>query len=89
MPRVKIEVESGDWGNAFSGNIQRLLEDVTNQLSRHFTDLPEIRIRVQSRPNKPGPRTLYRDAPDEDIVIWLTTRDRFWSQFSYQFSHEL
>ena len=34
------------------------------------------------------PRIPYRASPDEPFVIQLTTRDRYWAQYSFQFAHE-
>ena len=35
------------------------------------------------------PRTHYRPSSSDPIFIQLTARDTYWSQFAYQFSHEL
>jgi hypothetical protein len=85
---MNIQIDHGDWGEARREDIQRLLEDVSCQLSRHFSDPPRGGIQVQCRPNEPNPRILYRSSPDQDYVIWLTVQNRDWNKFSYQFSHE-
>ena len=86
---MQIQIEQDDWGEAQIPDIQRLLEDVSGQLLRYFAHPPSGRIRVQCRPNEACPRVLYRASPKDDYVMWLTTRNRLWSQFAYQFAHEL
>ncbi len=86
---MQILVEPSDWGEAQVPEIQRLLDDVSWQLLHHFSDPPAGRIRVQCRSQEGCPRVLYRAAPGDDHVVWLTARHRFWCQLAYQFAHEL
>lgn len=86
---MNICIETGDWGECRIEDIRKLLEDVANQFTQHFSGLPNQAIRVQCRPNEVAPRILYRVSQTDDYVVWLTTRDRFWSQYAYQFAHEL
>lgn len=86
--RMDIQIENGDWGEARTQDIQRLLEDASRHLIRHLDKCPQGRIQVQCRPNEATPRILYRSSPDEDYVIWLTAQNRLWSKYAYQFAHE-
>jgi len=83
-----IRVEPSGWGDCQVKDVQRLLDNVADQLVQHMTELPRGVIHVQCRSIETNPRILYRESPRDDIVIWLTAKDRKWSQYSYQFAHE-
>ena len=85
---MEIHIDGDDWGETRVVDIQRLLDDVAGQLLRHLSDEPKGRIRVQCRPEANVPHVLYRNSADDDYVVWLTARNRFWAQFAYQFAHE-
>jgi hypothetical protein len=83
---MDIEVEPSGW-EAEAAEIEFLLNDVAEQLLRHFAAPPAGRIRVRYRPNQP-PMTAIRPSGTGDYIIFLNTGDRLWSQFAYQFAHE-
>jgi len=85
--KMQIKIDQGDWGNTQIEDIKKLLENVAGQFLRYFAKQPNERIRIQCHPNE-DPRILFRISPNDEYVIWLNTRDRLWSQFSYQFAHE-
>ena len=72
---MNIFVERGDWGGAQINDIQKLLGDVANQFTKHFSDLPNQVIRVQY--NAEGPRINYRNLATDDYIVLLSARDQF------------
>lgn len=86
---MNICVEAGDWGDAQLNDIQKLLEDVSDQFLRHFRNIPNSTIRVQCCPNRWAPCILYRNSLNDDFVILLTSQNRSWAKYTYQFAHEL
>src|SRR5208283_4267197 len=81
-----IQVEKNDWGEAAVEDIQSLLENVRDQLLRHFSDPPSGRVIVHYTPDTPV--NELRKSPQDDHSIWLCVKNRLWAQFSYQFAHE-
>ena len=87
---MNIAVTGSDWGCAHPSNIETLLTNVACHFTRVFRDPPVGRIVV--RPTlrlDDHPITLFRSSSEEPFTILLSARDRRWSQFAYQFSHEL
>ena len=87
---MRIEVEQQGWGEAIPANITALLADVASHLNRLLADpvMDQVKV-VPVTGHAAVPITLYRQSPSEPITIQLTAQDRKWSQFAYQFSHEL
>jgi len=86
---MQIYVPPANWGDALLENIEVLLKDTASHLNRLFRTPFDGTICVRpSPPDEKFPRVLYRRSPDAPFVIWLTARNRQWSQFAYQFSHE-
>ena len=86
---MELSVEPGGWGVAFPNDIEVLLADVASHLKRLLVEPVAERITVVPVSGADAvPMTLYRRSGDEPITIQLTARDRKWSQFAYQFSHE-
>ena len=86
---MQLSVLPNDWGDAQLCDIKVLLEDTASHLNQ-LLRIPfagEIHVKA-APPNDATPRALYRYSPHEPFVIQLNTRDRLWSQFAYQFSHE-
>ena len=85
---MKIVVPQADWGVAQQSNIERLLSDVASHITRWlrvtFTDT----VCVIPGPDTSVPMTYYRGNREQPFVVQLTARDRKWSKFAYQFSHE-
>lgn len=86
---MKIDVEQSDWGEAMHSDIEALLADVASHVNRLLTKPVSDHILVVpvSGPDA-VPMTLYRNSTVVPITVQLTARDRKWSQFAYQFSHE-
>lgn len=87
---MQLCVLQGDWGDACTTDIEALLKDTASHLNRLLRTPFEGTIHVESTPPNQDcdPQTLYRTSLGNPFVIQLTARDRQWSQFSYQFSHE-
>lgn len=87
---MRIEVERQGWGEAIPQDVAVLLADVASHLNQLLVEpvLDHIKVVPVSGPDM-VPKTLYRYSAYGPITIQLTARDRKWSQFAYQFSHEL
>ena len=87
---MNIAVIGSDWGSAHPSNIEALLTNVACHLTRVFREPPAGRIVVRATPRtNDDPITLFRSSLEEPFTILLPARGRRWSQFAYQFSHEL
>jgi hypothetical protein len=85
---MHIEVEQDDWGEVYIGNIQRVLEDVAEQLTRGFPSPPDAEIRVRHRPTGVSPIILLRSSRSDPYRIELTPRGQYWFPYIYEFAHE-
>ncbi|HRF63605.1 MAG TPA: hypothetical protein PK708_12070 [Candidatus Competibacter sp.] len=83
-----IHIRQTGWGEAMPADIHRLLTDVSGQLLRHVQVAPQGTINIEPG-NTDYPEVKYRNAPSDPYVVFLSARNRFWSQYSYQFAHEL
>ena len=87
---MNITVLECDWGGARPSNIESLLKDAARHLVGAFREPPTGSIVVGATPHVDDlPITLFRSSPEEPFTILLPARGRHWSQFAYQFSHEL
>jgi hypothetical protein len=82
-----IKIASDDWGDGRPSDIRALLRSVAEQFEPHFRGLPWPDILVFH--NKELPITLTQRDADGRVQIGLSTRNRRWAQYSFQFSHEL
>ena len=86
---LQIIVQPADWGDASLTDIQVLLTDVATHIHRYLREPVSGLIIVKPTPNEDHvPRTLFRSSADQPFLVQLAARDRRWSKFSYQFSHE-
>ena len=87
---MNLTVAPYGWGTALSIDVQLLLEDTASHLNRLMRDQVGGTVIVVPAPcDGFSPRTHYRPSPNDPFFIQLTTRDKKWAQFAYQFSHEL
>lgn len=84
-PELGLTVLNGDWGRTSLSAILGVLESVFKELSTVTGTLPDDRIEV-SRWTRDHPMTVQSRRP---YKIYLTASDTYWSQYVYQFSHEL
>lgn len=84
---VTIHVEGDGWGNAGHDEIEAVLYAVADQLVTHpaaVFDQPIVVTHAQG-----SPVTLYQRGPRGEYLVRLSSRDRRWAQYAYQFGHEL
>ena len=85
---INIDVAPGNWGNADVRDIKRVLESAAGELLAHAgTSGADLNIRVI--PRSGSPKVLYERGAEGQYIIQLTARDERWSQYVFQFSHEL
>jgi hypothetical protein len=85
--RLAIRVVEGDWGRASPKDIEAVLYSAAAELWAHVADRKPLAIVVV--PVAGHPRALYEKTRSGEYVVGLSARDRRWSQFAYQFAHEL
>ena len=87
---LQIVVARGDWGGAQPDDIETLLKNVASHLTRLIREpLTGIIAVAPTRSTDDDPITLYRSSPETPYQILLQAREKYWSKFSFQFSHEL
>ena len=79
-----LTVENGNWGATSLRAIHAVLTSVAGVLVDGFGRAPDAPIYVA--PWSLDPQVFYDHRP---YRIRLSARDRYWSQYVYQFSHEL
>ena len=79
-----IIVRNGKWGAASLADIRTVLDSVCDVLYEAFQKRPDDAIRVGQSVN--GPEVFNSQRPYE---MRLCATDTYWSQFVYQFAHEL
>ncbi len=86
VAEVKIEIQP-DGFNAGKADIHAVCKSAASHLLKHMKDLPPMTVRVSH--GKDSPISLYKPAEDGAIRVKLTSRQRFWAQYAYQFAHEM
>lgn len=84
-PELGLTVLDGDWGATSLSAILGVLESAFKELSAVTGQLPDDRIEV-CRWSRDHPLVVQDRRP---YRIYLTASDTYWSQYVYQFSHEL
>ena len=79
-----VTVENGNWGATSLRSIHAVLASAAGVLTDAFGRAPDAPIRVA--PWSRAPQVFDGQRPYQ---IRLSARDRYWSQYVYQFSHEL
>jgi hypothetical protein len=85
---LQIEVLPDNWGGSPTGNIQAVCESAGRELVRYFPERTFAPISISNNFNA-TPITLYKKGAAGEIRVKLTTRGLYWSQYAYQFGHEL
>ncbi|MEC8044024.1 MAG: hypothetical protein VX130_05470 [Verrucomicrobiota bacterium] len=83
----KIQILSKDWGNGHPDDIKKVLESTASVLFRYGVQVPNPSILVGQSAN--GPIVLHQRGDKGEYLINLNTKDRYWCQYAFQFSHEL
>jgi hypothetical protein len=87
-PRALHLKIAGQFGNASEADILAVLHSATHELWKHC---PNTRFNVRGFHifhNPETPITLFDHTADDRIAIGLNSKDTFWSQYAYQYSHE-
>ena len=79
-----VTVENGNWGATSLRAIHAVLTSAAEVLIEAFGRAPDAPIRVA--PWRMDPQVFDDQRPYQ---VRLNARDRYWSQYVYQFSHEL
>jgi hypothetical protein len=79
-------VDEAGWGDAAPADVRMVLKSVADSLLPLVPDAAPIVLDVHARG---GPIALFERAPDGAIRVHLNTGGRLWSQYGYQFAHEL
>ena len=82
-----ITVEKGDWGRASIRDIKTVLQSVGDTMMQDFPNRGIDAVVV--RHGQSGPRVLARKTEKGAYRVELNVQDARWSQFAYQFAHEL
>ena len=85
LPAVRVQTEGF---NASGADIKAVLDSATRELWKNFPDGHELEPVVVTRGHS-GPITLFQRNVRKEIVVQLDTSDTYWSQYAYQWSHEL
>ena len=81
----RLTVVNGNWGRVSLTSILAVLESAFRTLTSAFCARPDAPIRV-CRWRQDHALVVYDQRPYQ---IFLSTGDRYWSQYVFQFSHEL
>ena len=85
-----VLVANSGWGEGRSIDVRTLLIDVASHLTAPLREALACSVFVVPATDADFvPRIRYRTSPREPFMIQLTARNRRWSQYAYQFSHEL
>lgn len=82
---ASVTVINGNWGLTSLSEIRAVLFSAYGVLVRLFEAAPEAAVHV-SRWNRDHQFTVQDKRPYQ---VFLSARDTYWSQYVYQFSHEL
>lgn len=82
----KIRIIHGDWGEASKEEIHAVLSCTAESLLDQVELRPKA-ILVGRSSN--GPIVLFKRGEKGEFFINLNTQDRFWSQYVFQFAHEI
>jgi hypothetical protein len=84
--KLSIRVVPGGWGEAETGDIQKVLLSAAGELWKHFPRRKLAPIVVKH--GSDGPIVLFRKNAAGEYLVRLDIEGRYWCQFAYQFAHE-
>ena len=82
----EIKITHGDWGTASKHEVHKVLSSTARSLPKEV-EFSSSTILVGRSEN--GPIVLYNRGNNDEFTIKLNTRNRFWSQYAFQFAHEI
>lgn len=83
-PQLDLRVDSAEW-NDDTARVELILRSAAAEFLQHFPDARPEPVLVYA---KGGPIVLFKRNDDRRIVMKLSTGDRLWAQYIFQFSHE-
>ena len=84
---LKITIIPGGWGEADPENIQAICRSAANEMARYFPRREQDPISIKYDA-KLGPMVVFGKGADGERRVYLSAKDRYWSQFAFQFAHE-
>ena len=85
--RLQIRVEAGEFGHVATADIVLVLQSAGEQVLRQCPDIDLDGIEVYRRSDHS--QTDFKRAWNGRIRVGLTAHDAYWTQYSFQFAHEL
>ena len=82
-----IQITPNIWGGAKATDIQKVLESTARQIIPYIWQKKLNPIKVGR--SQTGPIVLYRRGSSGEYLVRLNTQRTFWSQYAFQFAHEL
>ncbi|MBI1374805.1 MAG: hypothetical protein GC159_18955 [Phycisphaera sp.] len=83
---LTLQIEPEGWGDAKPKTVEQLLHYTGRELLRQFPGRELDPIHVEP---KGGPIVLFKRGASGEYRVKLNTGGLYWSQYAYQFSHEL
>ncbi len=80
-----IKVES-EWGNADIRDVKAVVDSATLAITPYIGNRTLDNIIIRNDPK--GPVSLYQRGDNNEYIVLLDMKGRYWSQLAYQFSHE-
>ncbi len=84
--KLTIQVQGGDAWNASIADVEKVLHATAAELWKHFPGRKLDPILVAP---KGGPIVLFKRGPNREYYVRLNTGDTYWSQYVFQFAHEM
>lgn len=83
---LTIRVTNDGWGEGRIQDIEKVLYSAAGEILAYVPNKRDLAIIV--RHSEDRPRTLYQRGTNGEFIVLLTAKDRYWSQYAFQFSHE-
>ena len=84
---ITLTVHGNNWGTGRHADISAVLRSAEAQIAQHLREDVEATINVARWDKDPEARRGVGGA--QSYKIWLSAKDRYWAQYTYQFAHEL
>ena len=85
-PLNSLKVES-DWGSANIRDVEAVLDSASSVISAYAGGRSLGTVIVRNDPK--GPISLYERGPDNEYIVLLDVKGRYWAQLAYQYAHEV
>lgn len=85
---MSLVVKTPNWGEAQKENLYQVLLSAKSALDKDFASDADNDIWVFQNLTRGNPITLYAKGENGEYQIELSTTNRLWSKYAYQFAHE-